>query len=153
MENLKIYIDRLRENQAEKLEEILPPDFLKVDEKDLFFKDSVQLKGEVYLANDHLITHLNIETTAYLPCSICNDSVQSPVIIKNITLSIPLAEIKGAIFDITEEVRECILLQVPPFIECNSGKCPERENIKKFLKSKGEISDPIVHFPFENIDK
>jgi uncharacterized metal-binding protein YceD (DUF177 family) len=153
MENLKIYIDRLKGGQTQKFDEVLPSDFLEVDEEDLLFEDPVRLKGEAYLANEHLILHLDIETTAYLPCSICNDSVQTPVIIKNIYLTVPLAEIKGVIFDVAKEARESILLQTPLFTECNEGKCPERESIKKFLKLEEDTDNDIVHFPFADLDK
>ncbi len=68
MENLKIYIDRLKGSQTQKINETLPPDFLGIDEEDLLFDQPVQLKGETYVANEHLIIHLNIETTARLPC-------------------------------------------------------------------------------------
>ena len=153
MENLKIYIDRLKGGQTQKLDESLPPDFLEIDEEDLLFEDPVSLQGETYLADEHLIIHLNIETTAYLPCSICNDAVQTPIAVKNIYLTVPLSDIKGAIFDISEEVRESILLQTPLFTECNQGKCPERENIKKFLKPGEESSHNIIHFPFLDLDK
>lgn len=155
MENLKIYIDRLSGGQTQKIEESLSPDFLDLDEEDLVFDDPVALKGEVYIANDHLIIHLNIQTSAYLPCSICNDAVHAPISIKNLYLTRPLSEIHGAIFDLTDEVRESILLQTPLFVECNNGKCPERENIKKFLKSDQNIPEvgENSHFPFADLDK
>lgn len=154
METLKIYIDRLKRGQTLKIDERLSPDFLDIDEEDLLFEDSVHLKGETYLANEHLIVHLNVETQACLPCSICNDLVHIPIVIKNIYLSQPLAEIKGAIFDMTNEIRESILLQIPLFTECHNGKCPERENLKQFLKpTPKESKNDIVHFPFADLDK
>lgn len=154
MESLKIYIDRLKGGQTLKIDETLPPGFLDVDEEDLLFEDPVFLNGEAYLANEHLIIHLNIETQASLPCSICNDPVHISIVIKNIYLSNPLAEIKGAVFDITNEVRESILLQTPLFTECHNGKCPERESLKQFLKPpQKEAKNDIVHFPFADLDK
>jgi uncharacterized metal-binding protein YceD (DUF177 family) len=149
MENLKIYIDRLKGGQTFKIDETLSPEFLDINEEDLLFERPVRLKGEAYLANEHLIIHLHVETQASLPCSICNDPVHIPVVIKNIYLSEPLVEIKGAIFDMTNEIRESILLQVPLFTECHNGKCPERENLKQFLKhTQKESKNDIVHFPF-----
>jgi uncharacterized metal-binding protein YceD (DUF177 family) len=153
MKNLKIYIDRLKGGQTLKLEESLPPDFLDVHEEDLLFAEPVRLKGEAYLANEHLIIHLNIETTACLPCSICNDPVHLPISIKNIYLTEPLDEIKGAIFDITGEVRESILLQTPLFTECHGGKCPERDALQQFLKLPQNSTEDIANFPFADLDK
>lgn len=155
MESLKIYVDRLKNGQEHKIQETSSPDFLELDEEDLVFDDPVTLQGEVYTADDHLVIHLNIETSAHLPCSICNDAVHTPISIKGLYLTHPLSEIPGAIFDLTEEVRESILLQTPLFIECNNGKCPERENIKKFLKPEQNIPEvgPDTHFPFADLDK
>lgn len=157
MENLKIYIDRLK-HQPQKIKETLSPDFLGIDEDDLVFEEPVQLNGEVYIADDHLIIHLQIETSAYLPCSICNNPVETPISIKNLYLTHLLAEIPGAIFDLTEEIRESILLQTPLFTECNNGQCAERENIKKFLSPDQRIpemngGDTHNHFPFADLDK
>ena len=152
MDQLKIYIDRLNNGQTLKIEEKLSPNFLEIDEDDLSFEDPVHLNGEAYLSNEHLVIHLNLSTAAYLPCSICNVPVQIPIALKNIYLTQPLDEIKGAIYDMTNEIRESILLQAPPFTECNNGKCPERENVKKFLKSQ-QGNNTTAHFPFSDLDK
>lgn len=153
MDNLKIYIDRLNGGQTQEIDETLAPDFLDISEKELSFKDPVHIKAEVYLADDYLIINLDAETFAWLPCSICNETVRTPITIKNFHLTQPLAEIKTAIFDLVEKAREVILLQTPLFTECNEGKCPERENIKKFLKPDEKPSDPadINYFPFADL--
>jgi uncharacterized metal-binding protein YceD (DUF177 family) len=156
MDQLKIYIDRLKNGESLKIEEVLSPDFLEIHEDDLVFKDPVRLTGEAYLSNDHLIIHLNIDTTALLPCNICNTPVQIPISVKNIYLTQPLEEIKGAIYDVGNEVRESILIQTPLFAECRNGNCPERENLKNFLNSDHPNSSKdkdIVHFPFSDLDK
>lgn len=154
MENLKIYIDRLKGGQTLKIDETISSDFLEIDEKDLLFEDFVQIKGKIYLADEHLIIHLDIKTSAYLPCNICNDSVHVPIVMKNIYLTKPLSEIKKTIYDLTEEVRESILLQAPPFVECNGGNCPERSGLKKFLKTEQKIkSNEIIHFPFAGLER
>lgn len=153
MDNLKVYIDRLKGGAMQKIAETLPPDFLDIKEEELVFKGPVRIRGEVYLADDYLVIQLNMETTAQLPCSICNEIISFPVVIKNAYITQPLSEIKGAVIDLTEKIRETILLQTPLFTECNNGKCPERENIKKFLKVEDKPSDPedVTHFPFSNL--
>lgn len=152
MKNLKVYIDRLREEAEHKIEETIPPEFLDIREKELRFADPVHIRITAYLAEDHLMIHLDAETVASLPCCICNDPVRLPIKIKNHILAQPLKEIKEAIYDCTNEVRETILLHVPLFTECNLGQCPERENVKKFIISE---DDPLSegkssYFPFAN---
>lgn len=153
MEQLKIYIDRLKGGHPLKIEECLSPDFLDIHEEELHFKEPVHIQGEAYLADDHLVMHLSIETEALLPCSICNDAVRTPIVAKNIYLTEPLSDIKTAIFDLTDHVRESILIQVPLFAECNGGKCPDRDNIKKFLKpeEKSSKSGEVSYFPFADL--
>jgi uncharacterized metal-binding protein YceD (DUF177 family) len=153
MESLKIYIDRLKGGQTQKIDEILSPDFLDIHEEDLLFKDPIKIQAEVYIADAYLVIHLTAETRAYLPCSICNEPVQIPVAIKQFPITQELSEIKGAIFDLEEKIRETILLQVPLFIECHQGKCPERENIKRFLKPDKESPDSGGHhyLPFSEL--
>ena len=150
MDNLKIYIDRLKEGQVVRIDESLPPDFLEIDEEDLIFEDPIQVKGQAYLADDHLITCLDMETVAYLPCNICNDDVKIPIAVKNATLTQPLSEIDGAIYDLADEVRESLLLQTPLFAECSEGNCPERESLKKFL-GESEPKTDVIHFPFADL--
>jgi uncharacterized metal-binding protein YceD (DUF177 family) len=155
MDNLKIYIDRLGDGQTHTIAETLPPEFMEIRDDELSYKDPIRLKGEAYVTDEHLIIQLNIETTALVPCSICNDLISVPVKIKNMCLTEPLEEIKTAIFDLTESIRETILLQTPLFNECNGGNCPEREFIKKFMKPEEKPTDPadIIHFPFADLEK
>lgn len=155
MDELKIYTDRLKEGERETLDLTLPPSLLSIQEEDTLFKDPIEFKAEVYIANEHLIIHLNLNTKARLFCCVCNEQVPYPIDIKNIYLTHPLQEIKGAIYDLTNEIRESILLQTPPFTECNQGNCLERAHIKKYLKSTPNLSlkqkDDIVHFPFADL--
>jgi uncharacterized metal-binding protein YceD (DUF177 family) len=130
----KIYIDRLRGGHEEKISETIPPDFLEIHEKDLVFSKPVVISGESYLSGDHLVIKLKIETEASIPCTICNEPTPFPIVLNHFYLTVALDEIKTHVFDCTQEIREAILLQVPPFIECHEGQCPEREVISKYLK-------------------
>ncbi len=153
MEALKIYIDRLKNGQNQAIKETLTPEFLDIQDEELAFKDPVQVKAEAYVTDDFLVIHLTTETSAWLPCSICNESIRTPISIKNLALTIALEEIKGAIFDLTEKLRDTILLQTPLYTECNNGKCPERENLKKFLNSEEKTSGNGDHsyLPFSDL--
>jgi uncharacterized metal-binding protein YceD (DUF177 family) len=147
---MKIYIDRLKNDTTQKIEETLVPDFLGVQEKDLSFIHPIHVAGEAYLADDHLVLHLSIDTIATLPCSICNQPVQTPIHTHHLYSTHPLSEIPGIIFDLAEEIREIILLQTPAFAECSGGSCPERESVKKFFTSP-EPQAHEVNFPFADL--
>src|SRR5580700_1329617 len=115
MDYFKIYVNRLKDGQAQKHDETIPPDFIDVQEESLKFREPIHIAGTTYLADDHLVTHLEIDAAAFIPCSICNEPVRISLVIKDLYLSKPLAEIKGAIYDLIEDIRESILLQVPQF--------------------------------------
>lgn len=129
-----IYIEQLRDGQVEKIDEVLDPGFLDVDEADLSLKSPVQLYGEAYLADHELVLHWNIRTEARVPCVMCNELVAVPLVIDNFYASEMVAEIKSGVFNYRELLRETILLEVPPFVECCSGSCPKRQELSHYIK-------------------
>ncbi len=152
-QEFKIYIDRLRNESEERIHETFEPLFLQTPGEELEFKDPVFLKGQVYLADDHLIIDCAVKTLGYFPCSICNEPTRMPIDIPQLHLTIPLEEIKGVSLDLLQHVREEILLNTPQFIECREGHCPERESLKKFIKTDPAASQPKEdsYFPFADL--
>lgn len=150
-----IYVDRLKDGQTLKIEEKSSPEFLDIHEEELSFTDPVSISGKAYLAEDHLVLQLDIRTQFVMPCSICNEKVTLPIEIKNFYHVEPIAEITSHIFDFTELLREDILLQVPPFVECHEGRCPERGTISPYLKKEEKTpsskKNDHVHYPFADL--
>lgn len=144
---LNIYIDRLKDDETEKIFEVLEAEQLEVQEEELSFTDKTTVSGKAYLANDHLILDLKISAFAQMPCSICNEKESFPIEIKDFKQTIEIAEIPSAVYDYSDEVRSAILLKIPQFFECNQGKCPHRKEVKKFLKEGG----PDTHSPFSDL--
>ena len=149
MENLNIYIDRLSEGQEQELQESLDPIFMGIFEDELSFEDPIELEGKAYLTDDHLLIEMNVSTCAKMPCTICNELTSIPVIINHSYLTIPLQEIKGAIYNCADTIRESLLLELPSFAECE-GTCKKREVIKTFLNK--EQTDDSNHFPFSGLE-
>jgi len=158
-EEFKIFVDRLRNGHKEKIEEKFSPQALEMkEEKELFFPSTVDVSGETYLAEDHLVLHIHISTQVTVPCTICNEKFTIPIEIPNVYISTPLSEIRDSTFDYSSEVREAVLLQIPTYFECQDGNCPERTVIKKYLKpspSSKKSSSPAenegVNFPFADL--
>jgi hypothetical protein len=155
MDQFKIYVNRLNDGQSQTHDEILPPDFLEVQEEALRFQENIHITGSTYLADDHLISHFDIDASALIPCCICNEPVRIPILIKNLYLSKPLVDIKGAIYDLLDDIRESILIQVPQFTECNKGQCPNRPFVQQFLRKKSQEKKNVIpdctHFPFSDL--
>jgi len=153
--NLSIYVDRLKDGHTQKIEEEISSNFLDVKEEELSFPSPVSIQGKAYLADDELVLQFDIHTQFIMPCAICNEKISLPIEIKNFYHVEPIAEIKGHIFNFTELLREAILLQIPPFIECNNGKCPERKTLSRYIKKEEKAAPHSkkdhVHYPFADL--
>lgn len=148
----KIYIDQLRGGKTLHIDSGLPPEIMEIEESDLSFRDEVKVKGEAYLADDALVMHLDLQTTAVMPCAVCNESISLKIAVKGAYHIVPMAEIKGRIYDIRDFVRESILLETPSFTECG-GKCPKRAELKHYIKEeKGQDgTEPEGYRPFADL--
>jgi uncharacterized metal-binding protein YceD (DUF177 family) len=145
---LKIYLDRLHGGKTETINLELSPTFIDVDEKDLQFDGVVSIKGKAYLANDHLVVHLGIQATASIPCSICNQPTRLVIKIPEFYHTEELNELKEKVYYYESPLREAILLETPPFGECQGG-CPKRKELEKYKPSEG--NDDSVQFPFADL--
>jgi uncharacterized metal-binding protein YceD (DUF177 family) len=154
-DRFRIFVEQLRDGRVEKIDESVAADFLGIHEKDLAFTNPVAIRGQVYLADEMLVLHWDIKTVATLTCSICNGPANVDIAIKGFYYAVPLEEIKGAVYDFREILRETILLEVPILAECNQGKCPQRKSVEKYLKKENdpESKDNEEGYkPFADID-
>lgn len=153
-DEFKVYVEQLRDGHDKHIDERLSPDFLEINEPDLIFKEPIELKGKAYLAEQELILNWDIRTVALVPCSICNDPVSIEIEISNFYYSEPLEEIKTGIYNFKELLRETILLEVTSFAECNGGKCPNRQEMAKYLKEPTDkaADDEEGYQPFADLD-
>ena len=131
-----IYIDRLRNGKNHRIDGNFPPSFLEVEEDSLRFEKPVTVKGEAYIAEDDLVLHLTVKAEASMPCSMCNEMTPIKVSLESFYEAIPLSEVKGAIYDFRECLREEILLQIPHSVECRGGDCPARKEMTQYLKAE-----------------
>ena len=149
--SLKILIDRLKGGQTQKIEEKLEPNFLGPDEEELHFKAKVEVKGEAYLTDGHLIIHLKASTEVVMPCAVCNRMIGADLRVDNFYHTEPIEEIKGAIFDPSDALREALLIELPKTVECKKGNCPERAAITPFLRPNAR-KEKTTYFPFADMD-
>ena len=152
-ERFTVYIDRLKGGKNEEIDLILPPHFMEIEEEDLMFEESIQVKGKAYLAEDHLIMHLDIETQAMMPCARCNQPSAVPLFIEGFYHTVPLEDIKEGIYHFGPMVREAILLELPSFHSCSDEECLGSELVKKYFKQEKQSGgSPNTYHPFENLE-
>jgi uncharacterized metal-binding protein YceD (DUF177 family) len=150
-DQLIIYTEQLRDGHKESIHLDLDPSFLDVHEKELSFNTPVHIEGEAYATETHLLFHLTVLAQAQLNCSVCNSPFSFAIKIEKLYHTIPLNELKSAVFDYSALIREEILLQIPPYAECSNGQCPERASLSSFLKNEETKENPPTHFPFSNL--
>ena len=151
-EVFKIWIDRLGEGNVQKIDGSFASSFLEVDEQELKFPAPVQVTGEAYLADQHLVIHLTARTTAAMPCTICNQMIETELAVKNFYHSEALEEIPSAVFDFAAPLREALLIELPHYFECCNGNCPERANIAPYLRSSPKAADDKkINLPFADL--
>lgn len=133
---LKIYIDRLRDGHTEEIDAHVPPDFIDEVGDDCVFRDNVDISGQAYLAEDKLVFHIDLFTRCLCRCIICNEQVPFDIRIEHVYHLEEISAVKGAVFDMKPMLREMILLEIPPYLECHGGNCPARGQINSFLKKE-----------------
>jgi hypothetical protein len=150
-DEFKIFVDRIRNGNEEVLKEELSSGFLG-NEKEILFSEKVNIEGRTYVVDEELILQLLVETDVTQSCLICNERVKSSIK-SNFCHTEPLSEVKGMVFDFREVLRENLLLEISSFVECNNGKCSKRQDLSKYLVTKGKKSDSKekLHQPFKNL--
>ena len=152
LEAFKIYLDRLKGGKSQEINGAFSTEFFEIEEDELKFERPVNVKGEAYLTEDHLVIHLKASTAATMPCSICNEMTDVPLSVDNFYHTEALAEIKDAIFDLSGPLREALLIELPIKIECKEGNCPSRKLIAPFIRSEKRADEGATYFPFADLD-
>ncbi|MBS0585445.1 MAG: hypothetical protein JSR76_03980 [Verrucomicrobia bacterium] len=129
----KIYLDRLRLVPQQEIQGSVNPDFLEVADGRLFFRELIEIKGSAYLADDHLILHLDVTTSYISFCKICNEEIATPFLLEGLYITEDFE--KGALkeYDFRTPLRDAILLEIPLYTECQ-GSCPQRASLKEYFK-------------------
>lgn len=147
----KILVDRLKGGQVQKIEGFFDPAFFGIEEKELSFPSPVEVRGEAYLSDEHLVIRLKGSAKAKMPCAVCNEMTQIELKVETFYHTESLEEIREAVYDFTEPLREAFLIELPNVVECNGGNCPERPSITPFLRSEKRSESP-TYFPFSDLN-
>lgn len=136
-EKFKIYVDRLNGGREEAISECFSPDFMALSDGTHQFPEDISVSGKAYLADSHLILHLDIATRYIACCKICNEEMALPLTLKGLYLAEEVENIPGHVFDMQQPLRDAILLEIPMYSECK-GNCPKRFEYSMYLKSSSD---------------
>ncbi len=146
-ENINIFIDRLvNEGQFSQKGE-LPAALLELTSSD-GQAQNIDYLVNAYITDDHLIINFDVKAKLQLPCKICNELTTFSLECLKQTHLVPLNEIKKGLFEAADLIRQTVLLNIPPYCECE-GNCPERAFVNKFLKK--EAAEPETYHPFQGL--
>lgn len=134
-ELFEILVDRLQGGTQVKIDGRVDPGFLEVSDCELQFPQPLPLQGSAYLADDHLVINLSTHLQYQAYCKICNELAPFSITLDNIYMTEVLEKISSKKYNFQEPLRETLLLEIPNYHEC-VGKCPAREELKKFLRSE-----------------
>jgi len=144
--SIKIFIDRLKVEGDFNETGALDSSILELDPKDATSSD-IRYDLNAYLVDEQLIITFSASCTLMMPCKICNEFSNEKIFIEKSTQDIELSDIKKGVYDAAGLIRESILLQMPPFHECD-GNCKERSNLNKYFKKEDSKE---THNPFSSL--
>lgn len=146
-EYIKIFIDRLV-NEGEFFQQgELPGDILELNSSEST-SGPIHYSLKAYITDDHLVVTFDAACDITLPCKICNESTAIKIKLTKQNHLEPLEEVKKGAFEAASCIRNAVLLAIPEFTECG-GNCPEREFVKKFLKSQNSQAE--TYQPFQGL--
>ncbi len=145
-ETLLIHRERLIDDRVEEISSSVPVENLDLNDKELQFQGNVELKGKAYIAGTELIIHLDILCKALMPCKVCNQAVLFEIEVRDYVKNLEVKAVRSGVYRLANDVREAILLEIPPYTECSEGQCLERKQLKKYLKNELESKDTFLAF-------
>ena len=135
------------------LEESFAPSLVDLPDGDECLVHSpIKVRGNVYKANDWVILEASVDTSILMPCSTCNELFEYPIHIDSWRVQENLSSIKEGFWDLTEQLREVIVLEFPHLAMCGKSACKNFDKVKPYLKSDIEKDSGLVtHRPFEEL--
>lgn len=145
LDQMIIYVDRLRGGGKEVLKVQLPPDLFDFRDPEIALKEGVKVQGSAYLANGELVFSFSFHAALTMPCRVCNRKIDYIIELTDVYWMIDLSDVKGAKVDATEIIVEFLMAEIPPFVECGGGTCTHRQEQEPFLPQHQEFH------PFRNL--
>lgn len=148
---LEIVVDRLHDGHIEEIDCELSSAFLDLREEEVVFPAPISVRGSVYSTGDHLIFDYDVATRVQMPCSICNRPVEIDLVVREGQAVEEISHCPAGIWDCREVVRESLLLELPPFVECEKGNCPRRAEIEPYLRKESGLDEEPRYHPFADL--
>ena len=149
---LCIPIDRCLEGEQLFIDEEVDSQFLDLSDKDEIVPVSpVRISAKIYRAQEWLIVSAHISAQIRLSCSTCNDEFIFNIDLPSFFHQEQLDEIKDGFWDMSETIREAILIEVPFLGYCDGSSCKNIKQIKQYFREQTEVQDANSYQPFRDL--
>lgn len=146
-----VSLDHLQQNEEIRLLYELDPAFL-----DLSIHDEAQpskpvfVEGACSLVDDYVLVNVRVRAFFSLRCAFCNEPFEYEVSLDHYAHQERVESLRTKEWDLSEHLRESILLELPFFPQCGGKVCLHRDEIQKYFSSRTQKKDEQQQFPFEN---
>lgn len=135
---LRVRIDSSRSDSEVVFTERLSRDFFDLASDDeLSPQSDILVFGKAYCASEWIMVQALVTTLVCLPCSICDERCLLPIQLKQWEQSIPISSVKNGVIDLSESLREDLLLEVPNFIQCGGDTCKHADELRSYFRAEG----------------
>ena len=156
---MTIDIRSIPEDECLTIEGELPDDFCQLPKNDAAsVAGPLNYKAEASIVSGNLLLRGNFNLLFELTCCRCNNSFRHTVRLSGHSLLIPVDNL--TLIDLTDALREDIILALPDFPHCNNGDnqmdCPARGKFhteEDFLHIDTKESKALGSNSWENLDK
>jgi uncharacterized metal-binding protein YceD (DUF177 family) len=137
MQHFEIFIDRLKEGEELSIDEFLEPSCLELkDDDELSASSPIHVQGRVYSASDWVIIDVKVNASVEMKCAMCNNQFTYAIEIPRFVYEKQMSTIEHGKWDVQNELREAILLEVPFFALCNGDSCRNIAEIQQFIRTE-----------------
>ena len=152
LHKLHIRIEAEAEGEQTPFEEQLDPSFLDLSKDDeLTSPSEVRVRGTACRSGEWVLVEGSIETALGMPCSMCNEQTVfsiGPFVWKT---DLPATDVKGGEIDLTDALREAILLEVPYVVKCGGKECRNEASFRQYLVPEATEENEERHQPFRTL--
>ena len=152
VQGLHVRIEGSADGEAASFEERLDPKFLDLKEDDeLTAPSEVCVRGTACRSGEWVIVEGSVETKMGLPCALCNEPTVFPVGPFVWKTELPASDVKGGEIDLTEALREAVLLEVPYVVKCGGKECRNERLFRQYLAPEATEENEERHQPFRTL--
>ncbi len=139
---LRLRIDGSSQSDDVLFEERLSPTFLDLRPDDeLSAASDIVMSGRAYRASEWVMIEGQVTVSMRLPCAVCNEMCEFTIDLMPWKQSIPASSVKDGMVDISEALREAILIEVPFFKKCGGQTCHNANEISQYLTTDVPAED------------